>query len=133
MKVVDSEGKYELEVKAGGTIVYETPTGNWKGTDFSRMHDDYATKILPAVRGKKWVKCSDLTNYATSMIVPEMQKHLEWAAQNGMEKGCIVTDNVIKKMQIERGAGGKGSAICPDVFLTKEEAVEFLHSKGYEG
>ena len=137
MRITDIKGKYQLEVSEGGTIVHETINdtyrGLWNEADFRRMHADYVSKIYPLVKGKEWVKCVDMINYKTSNIDSAMTQHLEWAAKNGMHKGCIVTDSLVNQMQIESNAGGKDSPICPDVFTSKEKAVEWLHSGGYTG
>lgn len=137
MKIVDIQGKYELEIERNGQIVYETVNdtdrGLWTIADFTRLHNDYVNKIYPLVKGKAWTKCSDIRKYKTSLIVPAMTEHLAWAGKSGMGKGCIITDSAINKMQIERGAGGKGSPLCPVVFITKEEARDWLHKEGYKG
>ena len=131
MKFVDVNKMYEIDIV--GTVVYETITTDkiWKSEDFDRLHKDYLEKVYPIIKNKKWVKCSDISLYKTSMVADSMKIHVDWAIKNNMQKGCIVTSSVLNKMQIERSCGGKGTLTCPEVFLTTDEAKKWLKSKGY--
>lgn len=129
MLIKDTNGKYELKVDANRGVIYEKNIDFWKEEDFVRFHNEYITKIYPLIKGKKWVKCSDLRAYKTSNIVDSLNGHLKWCKDNGFVGGAIILDSAIVKMQISRSS--KSLGIEPVPFDNLEEADKWLKSQGF--
>jgi hypothetical protein len=129
MIIKDANGKYELKVDQARGIVYESFDGLLKGEDINNLHNDYVNKIYPLIKGKKWVKVSDMTGYKTSNIVDESDTHLAWCVANGMVPGAIIVESAIVKMQMNRAS--KNSDSAPTAFTTVAEADSWLKTKGF--
>jgi len=129
MIITDIKGMYTIEVSPNGTIVQEAQKGAWTVDDFKRFQAEYASKIAPLVKGKKWAKCSDVSEYKTSSISTELQSHIEWAVGLGLTAGAIVLKSAVVKMQMNRGSG---TLVSPKMFDNKAEAMSFLESEGYK-
>ncbi|MCB2289683.1 hypothetical protein LGK97_07890 [Clostridium sp. CS001] len=129
MKITDIKDMYTIEVNTNGTIVHEMQKGFWTVEDFKRFQADYISKVAPLIKGKKWAKCSDLTEYKTSSIATEIQSHIAWAADLGLTNAAIILNSAVVKMQMNRGAG---NVVNPKMFDNKVEAISWLESEGYK-
>lgn len=129
MIITDVKGMYTIEVSPTGTIVQEMQKGSWTIDDFKRFQAEYASKIAPLVKGKKWAKCSDIAEYKTSSISTELQAHIKWAVGLGLAGGAIILKSAVVKMQMNRGSG---TLISPKMFDNKADAMKFLISEGYK-
>ena len=129
MIIKDIKGLYTIEVRPNGTIVQEKQNGFWKVEDFERFQADYVSKVAPLVKGKKWAKCCDVTEYKTSTITSELQAHTKWAASIGLAAGAIIQKSALVKMQLNRGSV---NIVTPTMFDNKAEALKWLESEGYK-
>jgi hypothetical protein len=134
MEIKDKEGKYLLKVDLKRNIVYEIPVGYWKPEDVIRLHNDYATKVVPLFKGNKWAKLCDLTNYTVSMITEEIQDHVKWGHQNGYTTAAVVVDecdNCRSVIELQMKIGSKNVPFTLKFFSNVEEADEWLKAQGF--
>ena len=129
MKVTDEKGMYTIEVNTKGTVVKEKQSGAWNSDDYKRYQKDYESKIAPLLKGKKWAKCCDLSDYKMSMIVEDMAQHVKWASLAGLTTGAIIVSSIVVKMQMKRGDAGLTS---PEAFVTEKEALDYLSAQGFK-
>ncbi len=127
MLINDVNGKFSLKVNHQRGIVFEKNMGLWDSEDFTRYHNVYVSKIAPLFKGKKWAKCSDLTEYKTSNIADDIKEHIVWAEKNGFACGAIVIDSAITKMQMNRSK----NQVAPNSFSSEDEADTWLKSQGF--
>lgn len=131
MEIKDSRGKYIIDVDTSRCISWETNIGVWAPEDLDSFQNDYATKIIPSFKGKKWAICSDVRQYKTSAI--DMDKHVAWKNQNGATHGVVIVDSAIVKLQINKAsatAANNGGFVL-QAFTDIKEADEWLKSKGF--
>lgn len=131
MIIKDINGMYELTVDTSKRIVYEKPNGLWTVDDYLRMHSEYVNKIFPLLKGKTWVKCSDLRDYKTSNIVSEANNHLTACVENGFIGGAIIVDSPIVKMQMNRASKDTGLKLGPVAFTDPKEAEQWIASQQF--
>ncbi len=129
MLIKDSKGMYEIKVDASRCISYEKNNGFWSAEDFKRFHNDYVSKVVPCFKGKKWAKCSDLTEYKVSTIVDEVNAHNAYCESNGLNCAALIVDSPVVKMQMNRTA--KGVGVNPVAFTDAAEADAWLKSQGF--
>jgi hypothetical protein len=129
MIVKDVQGKYEMDINSQRGVVFESIMGLWTLDDLQRYHQDYMTKVIPAMKNKKWAKCSDVRNYKASIITEDLNKNMTVYAQNGLVGGALIVDSTIVKMQLSRST--KDIGLTPVSFDNLKEADEWLKSQGY--
>lgn len=129
MIVKDVQGKYEMDINSQRGVVFETISGFWTLDDIQRYHQDYMNKVIPAMKNKKWAKCSDVRTYKASNITDELNKNMAVYAQNGLVGGALIVDSAIVKMQLSRST--KNIGLDPIPFDNLKEADEWLKSQGY--
>ncbi len=129
MIVKDVQGKYEMDINSQRGVVFETISGFWTLEDIQRYHQDYMNKVIPAMKNKKWAKCSDVRTYKASNITDELNKNMAVYAQNGLVGGALIVDSAIVKMQLSRST--KNIGLDPVPFDNLKEADEWLKSQGY--
>lgn len=129
MIVKDVQGKYELDINSQRGVVFEVISGFWTLDDIQRYHQDYMTKVIPAMKNKKWAKCSDVRTYKASNITDELNKNMGVYSQNGLVGGALIVDSAIVKMQLSRST--KNIGLDPVPFDNLKEADEWLKSQGY--
>jgi hypothetical protein len=129
MLIKDVNGKYEMEVNAQRGILFEKIMGLWNVEDIERYHQDCMTKVIPALKSKKWAKCSDVRDYRTSSITEELNKRMSIYAQYGLVGGAIIVDSALVKMQLSRST--KDIGLEPVPFDSAEEADKWLKSQGF--
>lgn len=129
MIIKDVNGKYEMELNTQRGIVFEKIDGLWNMDDIKRYHQDYMTKVLPAFKNRKWVKCSDCRTYKASTVMDELNKNMVIYAQNGLVGGAIIVDSAIVKMQLSRST--KNLGLEPVPFDNIKEADEWLKTQGF--
>lgn len=129
MLIKDVKGMYTIEVDKSRKLVKETPLGLWKKEDVERFHNDYMSKVVPQLAGaKEWAILSDLRQYKTSNVVAELQNHVMWKVEKGLNRAAIVVDSAINKMQMKRTGG---TAMEPMPFTSVEEASDWLKGEGF--
>ena len=129
MIIKDVQGKYELDINSQRGVVFEVISGFWTLDDIQRYHQDYMTKVIPAMKNKKWAKCSDVRTYKASNITDELNKNMGVYAQNGLVGGAMIVESAIVKMQLSRST--KNIGLDPVPFDNLKEADEWLKSQGY--
>jgi hypothetical protein len=129
MLIKDVNNRYEIEINTQRGIVFEKIDGFWTIEDIQRYQQDYVSKVIPALKHRKWVKCSDVRTYKTSTITDELNNVIGLCAQNGLVGGAIIVDSAIVKMQLARSTRSLG--IEPVPFDNKEEADEWFKTQGF--
>lgn len=130
MVIKDKEGLYEIRVDTQTNIVYQIHNkGLFTAEAVKRLDDDYRTKVIPLLEGKKWAKLCDLRNYQMTSNVDEMNAHNVYCIEHGMAVGALVMDSAVLKLQMNRS--GKAIGVAPNVFSSVEEAEEWLKSQGF--
>lgn len=129
MLIRDLKGMYELKVDTARRLVYEKNVGFWTAEDFKRYREDYVNKIVPALKGKKWAKMCDLTEYKVSTIVDEINSLNEYCEKNGFCCAALIVENALVKMQMNRSV--KGNGVNPMAFTDVNEADAWLKGQGY--
>ena len=129
MIIKDVQGKYELEINAQRGVVFEKIEGFWTLDVIQRYHQDYMTKVIPAMKNKKWAKCSDVRTYKASSITDELNKNMAVYAQHGLVGGAMIVESAIVKMQLSRST--KDIGLDPVPFDNLKEADEWLKSQGF--
>ncbi len=107
MKIIDSKGKYILEVDDDKKIVYGQNIGYWKPEDLERFHTEFVEYIYPIFEGKEWRKVCNFTECKASMITEKLKQHVKIATDNGLVKIAVVlnengTYTPILKAQIKK-------------------------------
>jgi hypothetical protein len=129
MLIKDVNGKYEIEVNTERGVVFEKIEGLWSLEDIQRYHQDYLTKVIPALKHRKWAKCCDVRTYKASTITDELNKNMALYIQNGLTGGAIIVDSAIVKMQLARST--KSIGLEPVPFDDLKEADKWLRSQGF--
>ncbi|MGB7606062.1 MAG: hypothetical protein WBL93_11375 [Lutisporaceae bacterium] len=129
MLIKDVSGKYEMEVNTQRGVVFEKIEGFWNLEDIQRYHQDYVTKVIPALKNKKWAKCSDVRTYKTSTIADELNKNMTLYIKNGLVGGAIIVESAIVKMHLNRST--KNIGLEPEPFDNFEDADKWLKSQGF--
>jgi hypothetical protein len=128
MLIKDSMGKYELKVDTERYIVYEKNIGLWTNEDMCRFHNEYLTKIFPLMRGREWIKCSDLHEYEFSDITDKITQHLSMCVENGFFGGIMIVETEEVAMQINRSVVYSDIIFSPIAFTKVEDAKKWLNS-----
>ena len=134
MKIKDTKDKYILEIDIERKIVYEIPSGYWRGEDINRLHLDYVKKVVPLFNDKVWAKCVDLRTYKMSMITEEIKEHVIWAVNNGFKKGVMIVDekDTYKSViDLQMRQATDDSIVLPIPFTSKEDAFSWLKTQGF--
>ncbi|OPJ64434.1 hypothetical protein [Clostridium oryzae] len=130
MEIKDPQGLYEIKVDLERRIVYEN---HFKGLftieALQRMDKDYKEKVIPALGGKKWAKYCDMRNYQLSNIVDEMNTHLQYCIDHGLEHAALIVESAVVKMQMNRT--GRNTPVPPNAFTDEKEADAWLKSVGH--
>ena len=130
MVIKDKEGLYEIRVDTQTNIVYQIHNkGLFTAEAVKRLDNDYRTKVIPLLEGKKWAKLCDLRNYQMTSNVDEMNAHNAYCIEHGMVAGALVMDSAVLKLQMSRS--GKAVNLEPNIFSSVEEAEKWLKSQGF--
>lgn len=128
--IQDKQGKYLIEVNSARGVVYQKHSGAFDKDTLKRLDADYKQKVLPLLKGKKWAKCCDLTNYHVGgEINTEMAIHNKDMIDAGMTEAVLIVENPITKLQMNRA--GRKSEFSPVEVKNNIQAEEYLRSHGF--
>jgi len=126
--IKDSKGKYEIKVDTERCIVYEKNIGHWNNEDIYRFHYEYLFKIVPLIKGREWIKCTDLREYEYSDITEEITNHVTWCVQNKLFGAIMIVKDETIEMQMNRIILDSGMIYSLITFSDDEEAKRCLDS-----
>lgn len=129
MEIRDILDKYILIVDESKNIVIEKPVGYWKPNDIQRLHDDYATKVIPLFENRKWMKLCDLRSYDVSMITEELKIYIGKIEGLGFIGGAVVIDEANKYasvIELQMRKSIQDRPIILALFTNYQEAQEWV-------
>lgn len=129
MLIKDIQDLYELKVDVTRRIVYEKFKGMFTKEAVSRIQNDYATKILPLFKDKKWAKYCDMRDYRLANSQDELNAFVQYCTDNGMAHAALIVESAIVKMQMNRV--GRNVGVNPVAFTDENEAEAYLKECGY--
>lgn len=128
MLITHPKGRFLIQYDSEKKFVYEAPIGQWTEEDYVEYHNQYISKIGPALRKLPWAICSDLRKYKISDLGIVISVHIEWLQENNLQYIALIINDATAKMLINKALAGK---IPHQVFLNDEDASAWLESKGY--
>ncbi len=121
-------GKYVTTYDPARKIVTEEVMGVWTEEDFKSYNQEFLSKIVSAIKMQPWCLLSDTSKYVISDLGNSVTERSEQLASLNLQHVAIVVNSAAVKMQMNRAVGNK---LSMQAFTTKEEANDWLKSKGF--
>ncbi len=124
---------YNIKAYPDQNLVVEVCKGDWTKEVAEKYLDDFK-KSAADVTGKSWALLTDARDWksADDEIIEIVGSHFDWNRQNGMQHNANIVSGIIEQRKLQQMFDSGGVSQIAKVFLSKEEAMQWLRDEGYK-
>ncbi len=124
---------YNIKAYPDQNLVVEVCKGDWTVQVAKSYLKDFENVAKDVTGNGSWALLTDAVNWKSTddEIIEIIGDHFEWNRKNGMTHNANVTSGIVEQRKLQQMFEAGGVSHIAKVFLSREEALEWLRKEGY--